>query len=302
MIMNELNLLESFVETNDYDSLKKVLENKNIKEEELNNLFSLACSLRTTSPEIIEILLSDSRINPLKNEQDFVSACMHCSKDVVEELLNDKRIKPEEIRKGEALLGAAMRKDPSVLRYFLENKIINPNLINCQHIEEIIKKNDIELLKIALKDDRLNVNIDSGRLLYSAFQEDDNEIIKLLLSDEKIDPAIGDNIYLIISISNNRVENTRLLFETGKINPKARNNNGFINACFNDNDEIIKLYIKYNIYDFEIDLEKNLMYQSYKYLKEDTIQFLKNSYRENLLEELKKEEFKEKIQNKMNKF
>lgn len=292
--MNKQKELEQLVYNNDYVSLKKSLKNKRLKKIDLEGLFNFACNFRQTTPQIMKVLLEEERIDPLKDEGDFISACARCSKEVVKLLINDKRIEPEKIKNGEALIACSQRNTNEVLRYFLENKLINPSLVKNHHLEEIIYNEDIELLKLALSDERIDFNIDNGVSLTCAFEKYNKEVIEVILSNKKIYPAINNNIFLLTSVVNNEVENVKLLFETGKIDLKSKDNLFFIIACYNNYTEIVKLYDFYNIYDFKIRTE-NPLYDCYKYLKKDTIKYLKYRKDYNMLETLIKKEMKSNI-------
>lgn len=143
--------------------------------------------------EIVRLLLKDGRFDPNAFDPNagyhtpIVEACNVSCYEIVEMLLADKRVDMTRGDNSYALNYVGIRGDPRIVKLFLDDIRINPNLGNALIIGASVGGH-YEIVKMLLDDGRIDPSVQDNQPIKLALENEHYEVAELLKTDNRVDP------------------------------------------------------------------------------------------------------------------
>lgn len=172
--------------------------------------------------EIIKMLLLDSRVNPVVNDnRAIIFASKNGHTDIVALLLSDSRINPG-VRRNAPIGFAAKNGHTAVVELLLKDPRVDPADDSNYALVEASKFGHLETVKILLQDPRIKPNFENSYALRVASSNGHTEIVKLLVQDPSIGPNAGYNSAIESAFTRDHLDIVKLLLP--KIDPSKITN------------------------------------------------------------------------------
>jgi hypothetical protein len=168
-------------------------------------------------PEIVKVLLADPRVDPsAQNQQALYEACSRGNLEVAKLLLADPRVDPS-AGANQALSSAALFGRPDVVKLLLADKRVVP----CTRLVRVACINDGNgsTVKSLLADKRVDPCAEDQCGLIQACVHGRTEVVKVFLADPRIDPSRNDQSALKFAFQSGHLQTGQLLLSDQRVDP-----------------------------------------------------------------------------------
>ncbi|KAJ3294046.1 hypothetical protein HDU79_011629, partial [Rhizoclosmatium sp. JEL0117] len=246
-----------------YEELQSWILDPRINPSE-NNSKALIFAIENGHFEVVDVLLTDGRVNP-NNRNVLKLATKKGRDDIVQRILEDPRTNPS-LEDNVALLIAGHGNYKTILEKLLLDPRINVTLDNNILFINSCVRRYVPLIKALLLDGRADPTAQGNYALKYAIRHRHTDVIHTLLADSRIDPKFGNNAILSMSvpayilktflqnprmnllaesarvlvelINKDRSDIVQLLLKDGQINPCAKNLAALVTAVSTQNKTI----------------------------------------------------------------
>jgi len=199
-----------------------LLKNNDLPKDFLLSLFK--SSVKDNKVEIIEVLLSDPRVDPsASNNYAIREASKYGHVEIVKLLLSDPRVDPS-AEDNYAIDFASLFGRIKVVELLLSDPRVDPSANNNYAIRLASSFGHLEVVELLLSDSRVDPSANDNYAIREASRLGRIEVVQLLLSDPRVDPSSNNNYAIRWASKNGYLEVVQLLLSEPRVDPSADNN------------------------------------------------------------------------------
>lgn len=204
-------------------------------------------------------LLQNPLIDPSKNDDIIVEACMHGYTSIVERLLQYPRVNPA--AKGNmAICWAAGNGHLQIVQRLLQDRRVDPSVSNNQAIRWASQRGHTEIVNLLLQDRRVDPSVKNNTSIDYACENGYIDVVNRLLQDPRVDPSVtGNTLYsscicghidvVIRLLKDPRIDNDNFflkIFGRVPLNTVVENNHLDVAECLLQHPRIFNYFLDIN--------------------------------------------------------
>lgn len=208
--------------------------NDNRTDPSFNNNRPLLISIESHEPEIMVLLLKDSRVTA--GERHICKAASEGNVKIVRELLKLDSINPG-CDENYPIYVAAENGHSDVVKLLLNHPKVDPTSNSNRAIKFAVIKRNLNAAKVLLEDKRVFNTLDPSVLFTTACVCGIPTLAEKLLP--QVDPSKEENYAITKAASDGHLDLVKVLLSDKRVNPAAKNNRALRRACKNHHKEVV---------------------------------------------------------------
>jgi len=173
---------------------------------------------------IIDMLLSDDRVDPSTNQNDaIIQASMDGQLEIVNRLLQDVRVDPS-TQYNDALIEASAQGHVNIVDRLLQDERVNPADYDNDAIGKASLHGHVAMVYKLLQDPRVDPSDNDNYAIMQASRFGHWQIVELLLQDIRVDPATQNNYALRKACMSGYWRVVDVLLRDARVDPSVKNN------------------------------------------------------------------------------
>ncbi|KAI8891863.1 ankyrin repeat-containing domain protein, partial [Globomyces pollinis-pini] len=181
-------------------------------------------SIERNHISIVEMLLSDSRVDPSASNNQAIRYAAHKGHlQVVKLLIADSRVDPS-ADNNDAICYAAHKGHLQVVELLIADSRVDPSGDSNQAIRFAAQKGHLRVVELLIADSRVDPSDGNNQAIRSAAKNGHLRVVELLLSDSRVDPSADDNSAIGYAAENGHLQVVELLIADSRVDPSADSN------------------------------------------------------------------------------
>jgi ankyrin repeat protein len=212
----------------------------------INNDKALIYAIQSKNLKMLKLILSDQRVNIIKNGYMALQEAIYDSNfDMVEYLLKYTEIDPSANNNSAIYtLAGNIAQNPidrenniKIARLLLEDPRVNPS----EALSMAVHTGNIDIINLLLENKRVDPSNNNNSLIIRASSKGYFNVVKKLLLDPRVDPSANGNSALRSASRHDHYDIVKLLMSDPRVDPSAYNNEAIKSAAYEGNYDIVKL-------------------------------------------------------------
>jgi hypothetical protein len=192
---------------------------------------------------IVQLLLTDSRVDPSVDENNAIRLASARGHDnVVKLLLADPRADPA-ADSNYAIRYASSNGHAGVVKLLLADPRVDPAAYDNHAIRFASDNGHTSVVKLLLADTRVDPTAENNAAIRYASLNGHASVVKLLLAHPRVDPAAENNAAIQCASYYGRASVVTLLLADPRVDPAAENNNAIRDASSEGHASVVKLLL-----------------------------------------------------------
>jgi ankyrin repeat protein len=193
---------------------------------------------------IVQLLLTDSRVDPSVDENVAIRLASERGHDrVVKLLLADPRVDPG-AQNNRAIRVASFNGHDSVVKLLLSDPRVDPAAHNNYAIRYATSRGHVSVVELLLEDPRVDPAAESNRAIRLASENGHAGVVKMLLADLRVDPTARSNKAIRLASYIGHASVVKLLLADPRVDPAAENNWAVQYSSSNGHASVVKLLLE----------------------------------------------------------
>jgi ankyrin repeat protein len=235
--------LEQYCHAGDTKRVTELLDDPELDDGLPGAIFFLAAASGNGRTAIVQLLLTDSRVDPSVDENNSIrlaSARGHDS--VLKLLLADPRVDPA-ADSNYAIRYASSNGHAGVVKLLLADPRVDPAAYDNHAIRSASDNGHASVVRLLLADSRVDPAAENNDAIRYACENGHASVVKLLLAHPEVDPAANNNDAIRDASSIGYASVVKLLLADPRVDPAANNNDAIRNASSRGRASVVELLL-----------------------------------------------------------